>query len=185
MLDDTASSKAPGSVRNGRPDNAQSMCQSRHAEILGEEARAAIQQHEHGGDGPARTPARGEGPQDQEDEQAIDQRLVQRRRVARAGHAGPHHRPRQVRVGQPARQFVLLWIYAARARPRWAVGAMFMILYGCARFFTEYFRVPDWEIHVLGVPLTSGQVLSLPMIVVGIALVFKGPALAKRIISLA
>ena len=47
---------------------------------------------------------------------------------------------------------------------------MFMILYGCARFFTEYFRVPDWEIHVLGVPLTSGQVLSLPMIVVGIAL---------------
>jgi hypothetical protein len=29
MLDDTASSSAPGSVRNGRPDSAQSMCQSR------------------------------------------------------------------------------------------------------------------------------------------------------------
>ncbi|MOA32285.1 hypothetical protein D3C78_1534900 [compost metagenome] len=29
MLADTASSSAPGSVRNGRPDSAQSMCQSR------------------------------------------------------------------------------------------------------------------------------------------------------------
>jgi phosphatidylglycerol:prolipoprotein diacylglycerol transferase len=44
---------------------------------------------------------------------------------------------------------------------------MFTLLYGCARFFTEYFRVPDWEIHVAGLPVTSGQVLSLPMILVG------------------
>ncbi|MNG05866.1 hypothetical protein D3C84_890800 [compost metagenome] len=29
MLADTASSRSPGSVRNGRPDSAQSMCQSR------------------------------------------------------------------------------------------------------------------------------------------------------------
>jgi phosphatidylglycerol:prolipoprotein diacylglycerol transferase len=46
---------------------------------------------------------------------------------------------------------------------------MFMLLYGCARFFTEYFRVPDWEVHAFGLPVTSGQVLSLPMIVVGAA----------------
>ena len=63
--------------------------------------------------------------------------------------------------------FVILWAFAARARPRWAVGAMFMILYGCARFFTEYFRVPDWQTDKLGFVLTSGQVLSLPMIIVG------------------
>ena len=42
---------------------------------------------------------------------------------------------------------------------------MFTLLYGCARFITEYFRVPDWETTVLGLPITSGQVLSLPMIV--------------------
>jgi len=44
---------------------------------------------------------------------------------------------------------------------------MFTLLYGCARFFTEYFRVPDWETTIAGMPITSGQVLSLPMIVVG------------------
>jgi len=60
--------------------------------------------------------------------------------------------------------FVLLWIYARKARPQLAVGAMFTVLYGCARFFTEYFRVPDWVVDVAGVPITSGQMLSLPMI---------------------
>jgi phosphatidylglycerol:prolipoprotein diacylglycerol transferase len=36
--------------------------------------------------------------------------------------------------------------------------------------FTEYFRTPDWETTVLGLPITSGQVLSLPMIVGAIAM---------------
>lgn len=63
--------------------------------------------------------------------------------------------------------FLILWPYCARARPRWAAGAMFTLLYGCARFVTEYFRVPDWQIQVFGLPITSGQVLSLPMIAVG------------------
>jgi len=61
--------------------------------------------------------------------------------------------------------FILVWIYSRKARPRLAVGAMFTLLYGCARFFTEYFRVPDWEVKVAGVPITSGQMLSLPMII--------------------
>jgi phosphatidylglycerol:prolipoprotein diacylglycerol transferase len=50
------------------------------------------------------------------------------------------------------------------------VGAFYTLLYGCARFFTEYFRTPDWETTVLGMPITSGQVLSLPMIVGAIAM---------------
>ena len=66
--------------------------------------------------------------------------------------------------------FIILWLYARKQRPRMAVGAMFTLLYGCARFFTEYFRTPDWEVVWLGVPITSGQMLSLPMIVVAIAL---------------
>ncbi len=60
--------------------------------------------------------------------------------------------------------FVILWLYARKARPRLAVGAMYTLLYGCARFFTEYFRVPDWQVDVAGLTVTSGQVLSLPMI---------------------
>ncbi|MES2017114.1 MAG: prolipoprotein diacylglyceryl transferase [Pseudomonadota bacterium] len=67
--------------------------------------------------------------------------------------------------------FVLIWLYARKARPRAATGAMYMLLYGCARFFTEYFRVPDWETTVLGLPITSGQVLSLPMIFGALAVI--------------
>lgn len=64
--------------------------------------------------------------------------------------------------------FIIMWLFARKARPRLAVGALYTLLYGCARFFTEYYRVPDWETHVLGVPITSGQVLSLPMIIAGV-----------------
>jgi phosphatidylglycerol:prolipoprotein diacylglycerol transferase len=66
--------------------------------------------------------------------------------------------------------FVILWLFARQPRPRLAVGAMFTLLYGCARFFTEYFRVPDWEVTVAGLPITSGQMLSLPMIVAGLVM---------------
>ena len=66
--------------------------------------------------------------------------------------------------------FIILWLFARTARPRLAVGAMYTLLYGCARFFTEYFRVPDWQITVAGLPVTSGQVLSLPMILGGLIL---------------
>jgi phosphatidylglycerol:prolipoprotein diacylglycerol transferase len=66
--------------------------------------------------------------------------------------------------------FVIMWLFARKPRPRLAVGALYTLLYGCARFFTEWFRVPDWETHVLGMPITSGQVLSLPMIVAGLVM---------------
>ncbi|MBB6135241.1 phosphatidylglycerol:prolipoprotein diacylglycerol transferase [Massilia aurea] len=66
--------------------------------------------------------------------------------------------------------FIILWMFARKARPRLAVGAMFTLLYGCARFFTEWFRVPDWETTVFGLPITSGQVLSLPMIIGALAM---------------
>ena len=61
--------------------------------------------------------------------------------------------------------FCIIWPFARKARPRLAVGAMYVLLYGCARFFTEWFRTPDWEIKVAGLPITSGQMLSLPMII--------------------
>ncbi|HAT33491.1 MAG TPA: prolipoprotein diacylglyceryl transferase [Janthinobacterium sp.] len=68
--------------------------------------------------------------------------------------------------------FVILWLYSRSARPRMAVGAMFTVLYGCARSFTEFFRVPDWVEIVGGVPITSGQALSIPMIVGGLIMLF-------------
>lgn len=68
--------------------------------------------------------------------------------------------------------FIILWIYARKQRPRLAVGAMYVLLYGCARFFTEYFRVPDWTIDVLSFQISAGQILSVPMIIFGIGALY-------------
>lgn len=66
--------------------------------------------------------------------------------------------------------FIVLWLYARKPRPRLAVSGMFALGYGCARFFTEYFRTPDYEVHVAGITISAGQMLSLPMIVLGLIL---------------
>jgi phosphatidylglycerol---prolipoprotein diacylglyceryl transferase len=64
--------------------------------------------------------------------------------------------------------FVILWLYARKQRPPLAVGAMFVGLYGLARFFTEYFRTPDYEVGFAGITISAGQMLSLPMIAFGV-----------------
>lgn len=63
--------------------------------------------------------------------------------------------------------FILLWWYARKPRPRMAVSGFFTLGYGCARFFTEYFRVPDYEVSFASVTISAGQMLSLPMIAAG------------------
>ncbi|MBC3918764.1 prolipoprotein diacylglyceryl transferase [Undibacterium sp. CY18W] len=68
--------------------------------------------------------------------------------------------------------FIILWLFAMRARPRLAVGALYVTLYGCTRFFTEYFRTPDYEVDFLGFTISAGQMLSLPMILGGLLLLF-------------
>ncbi len=68
--------------------------------------------------------------------------------------------------------FILLWIYARKARPQLAVGAFYTLLYGCARFTTEYFRTPDYEVSFAGVTISSGQMLSLPMVAIGVGLMW-------------
>jgi phosphatidylglycerol:prolipoprotein diacylglycerol transferase len=68
--------------------------------------------------------------------------------------------------------FIILWFFARKPRPRMAVSGMFSLLYGCARFFTEYFRVPDYNVSFAGITISAGQMLSVPMIVLGIVLLF-------------
>lgn len=72
--------------------------------------------------------------------------------------------------------FIILWWFAHKPRPRMAVAGMFSLLYGCARFFTEYFRIPDYNVSLGGITLSAGQMLSTPMIVLGAILL----ALAYR-----
>ncbi|KNG95075.1 prolipoprotein diacylglyceryl transferase [Pseudaestuariivita atlantica] len=79
---------------------------------------------------------------------------------------------------------VLLWLaWRRRAffRP-WLATGVFFVGYGAARFLVEFVRQPDIQfvsdgnplglaLHVGGYGLTQGQVLSLPMILVGALLV--------------
>ncbi|HTW38312.1 MAG TPA: prolipoprotein diacylglyceryl transferase [Steroidobacteraceae bacterium] len=67
--------------------------------------------------------------------------------------------------------FAVLWIYTSKPRPRLAPSGLFLVIYGIARFLVEFVRVPDEQIgYLAGGWLTMGQVLSLPMILVGAAL---------------
>lgn len=77
-----------------------------------------------------------------------------------------------------------IWILVRRGwlKTPGAVAGVFFAGYGLARFFVEFFRQPDAQfqtpdnplglaLHVDGYGLTMGQVLTLPMILGGLALV--------------
>lgn len=67
--------------------------------------------------------------------------------------------------------FLILWLYSTRPRPTMAVSALFLICYGLFRFSVEFVRLPDAHIGYLAFGwLTMGQVLSAPMIVIGVLL---------------
>jgi len=69
--------------------------------------------------------------------------------------------------------FTVLYIFSLRPRPRYAVSGLFGVLYGCFRFAVEFVRVPDAQLGYLAFGwLTMGQIQSLPMIVVGLFLLW-------------
>ena len=65
--------------------------------------------------------------------------------------------------------FLILWLFSARPTPRMAVSALFLIGYGSFRFMIEFVRMPDVHIgYLAGGWFTMGQLLSLPMIIIGV-----------------
>lgn len=67
--------------------------------------------------------------------------------------------------------FILLWWFSSKPRPRAAVSGLFLAGYGAFRFMVEFVRVPDPQYGYLAFDwLTMGQVLCLPMILAGIAM---------------
>ncbi len=74
--------------------------------------------------------------------------------------------------------FVVLWVFSSKSRTPMTTSALFLILYGLFRFIIEFVRVPDIQLGYLAFEwLTMGQLLSLPMIVLGAFLLLK----AKRL----
>src|SRR3546814_11521426 len=66
--------------------------------------------------------------------------------------------------------FGILGWYSRKPRPRYAVAGLFALLYGVFRFAVESVRLPDTQIGYLAFGwLTMGQVLSLPLIAIGLA----------------
>ena len=66
--------------------------------------------------------------------------------------------------------FAILYWYTRKPRPRLAPGALFLVCYGLFRFVVEFYRQPDSHIGFDAFGwLTRGQLLSLPMIAVGLA----------------
>jgi len=68
--------------------------------------------------------------------------------------------------------FIIVWLYSARPRPSGAVSGLFLLGYGVFRFLVEFVRMPDADKGYLAFDwVTMGQVLSLPMIMIGLALI--------------
>ncbi len=64
----------------------------------------------------------------------------------------------------------LFWGTRARLRPGLLAG-VFGVGYGVSRFIVEFFRQPDEQIGFLSTGLTMGQTLTIPMLVIALALV--------------
>ncbi len=73
-------------------------------------------------------------------------------------------------LGEGIILMVIVWIYASKPRKVGQVSGVFMLGYGCIRFFIEYYRQPD--AFLANMPqqtgLSMGQWLCVPMILVGV-----------------
>jgi phosphatidylglycerol:prolipoprotein diacylglycerol transferase len=71
--------------------------------------------------------------------------------------------------------FLILWVFSRRTRPIMAVSGLFLFCYGSFRVAVELLRQPDLHMnpdaggYLAFGWLTMGQVLSTPMILIGIA----------------
>jgi phosphatidylglycerol:prolipoprotein diacylglycerol transferase len=73
--------------------------------------------------------------------------------------------------------FVVLWWFTSKPRPRMAPTGLFLALYGVARITVEFWRLPDKHLsthdgYLIDHWFTMGMLLSLPMVLVGLTLLF-------------
>lgn len=64
--------------------------------------------------------------------------------------------------------FIIIWFYSAKPRPAGTTSGLLLTCYGMMRFICEFFREPDMQLGFIALnSLTMGQLLSLPMIIIG------------------
>jgi phosphatidylglycerol:prolipoprotein diacylglycerol transferase len=95
-------------------------------------------------------------------------------------HAGPEPRhPNQLYqfFFEGVVLFIIVWVFSSKPRPARAVSGVFVICYGIYRFFIEFVRQPDADLGFIAFNwVTMGQLLSLPMILVGSYLLYSAYA---------
>lgn len=69
--------------------------------------------------------------------------------------------------------FMILWVYSRKPRALGAVSGVFAIFYGIFRCSIEFFREPDAPIGYFFGWVTEGQLLSIPLIAIGLLLLYK------------
>lgn len=67
-----------------------------------------------------------------------------------------------------------------RSQPGYLTGIL-IIGYGVARSISECFRAPDWFLGTLMFGLTMGQILSFPMIVIGVAMIVRAKRAGRQL----
>lgn len=64
--------------------------------------------------------------------------------------------------------FIILNLFIRNPRPIGAVSCLFLLSYGTFRIIVETFRQPDAQLGLFNGMISMGQILSIPMVVVGI-----------------
>jgi len=86
-----------------------------------------------------------------------------------------HPSPLYQAFGEGVVLFAVVWLVSSRPHARGVVSGVFLAGYGIVRFCTEFFRQPDSHLGFLAFDwLTMGQLLSLPMVIVGILIAVYG-----------
>jgi phosphatidylglycerol:prolipoprotein diacylglycerol transferase len=67
--------------------------------------------------------------------------------------------------------FLIVWFLGRTERPAGVIFWSFIALYGLFRFFVEFFREPDQQVGFLLGPFSMGQMLSFPMLLLGLGMV--------------
>tara|TARA_Y100001960_G_C14188302_1_gene593664 strand:- start:130 stop:537 length:408 start_codon:yes stop_codon:yes gene_type:complete len=69
--------------------------------------------------------------------------------------------------------FILLRFIASKNNKHGVISSSFLLTYGSIRFFIEYFRQPDSHMGFVALQLSMGQLLSIPMVIIGLILLRK------------
>jgi phosphatidylglycerol---prolipoprotein diacylglyceryl transferase len=69
--------------------------------------------------------------------------------------------------------FIVLWIVGRKERPKGVVFWAFIAMYGMFRFFVEFFREPDVQLGFILGGFSMGQLLSLPMALCGMFMIWR------------